>query len=166
MGKTPLCMDQHKRAFTTCRIPGEHGDELRVLEPSRDVIVVCCHRFYTIPAYDEEGRRICSRTLLSLLREVWAAAHAAPRLKHSVGLLTSEQRPVWAKARQQLLQTPVNAESLEAIAKALTLIVLEDDEPESDDHALKLICGGDPSNRFFDKVGRKNAKTNVKLSRF
>ncbi len=102
-GSLPMDMGQHKLAFTTARIPGPNGDELRALEPGKHLVVICNHRFYEIPAADANGTRLCSQVFERLLRQVWADAHGkTPRVKHSVGLMTSEKRPVWAEWRKRL----------------------------------------------------------------
>ena len=143
-------LTKHKRAFTTARIPGLKGDELRVLEPRNHVVVICNHRLFQIPAVDAAGTKICSHVYERLLRQVWAEAHARlPRVHHSVALLTSEKRPVWAKWRQELERD--NRAVLEAIDRALLVLVLEDEEPSSHDDALRAIAGGDANNRWFDK---------------
>jgi carnitine O-acetyltransferase len=150
-GNLPMDMSQHKRAFTTARIPGLKGDELRVLPPSNNVLVICNHRLFQIPAVDAAGTKICSQVFERLLRQVWAEAHARmPRVHHSVALLTSEKRPVWAQWRKELERD--NAATLEAIDRALLVLVLEDEEPSSHDEALRAIAGGDANNRWFDKV--------------
>jgi hypothetical protein len=88
-GSLPMDMSQHKLAFTTARIPGLKGDELRALEPAKHIVVICNHRFYQIPAVDANGTRLCSQVFERLLRQIWAEAHGRmPRVKHSIGLMT------------------------------------------------------------------------------
>ncbi len=57
---------------------------------------------------------------------------------------------MWAAQYAELL--PLNGAEFEAIDKAMAVFVLEDTEPASQDEVLRQICGGDASNRWFDKV--------------
>lgn len=101
-GNLPLDMSQHKRAFTTVRHPGPTGDTLHVLNPSSQVLVICHHRFYLITAEDARGQPVCAQLLEKQLRSVWSAAHSSPAPEHSVGMLTSEMRPVRSAVRTRL----------------------------------------------------------------
>lgn len=149
LGAKPLDMSQHTRAFTTAREPGANGDKLHVLRPSHEVVVVCNHRFYAMAGEDAQGNLVCAKVLERQLRDVWRQAHSGPRPELSVGLMTTQERPVWAAVRAELL--PLNRQVLERIDKALVLIVLEDYEPTSSDDAISHIAAGDASNRWFDK---------------
>ena len=53
----PLCMDQFKLLFSTCRVPGEIVDESKavILSSSTFVTVIHNDQIYQVPVYHSNG---------------------------------------------------------------------------------------------------------------
>ena len=150
-GSLPMDMSQHRMAFTTARIPGEKGDTLMRHEAEGHMLVLCNHRMFQVNLLDDAGDQVCSQVIESQLRNVWTLAHQGARQHHGLGLMTSEERPTWARWRAQLERNPQNAEILRVVDRAALVLTLEDEEPAGTDEALRALAGGDASNRWFDK---------------
>lgn len=69
-----------------------------------------------------------------------------------IGILTSENRDVWATIRCKLIAAHVdNAACLQAVESAMFLLVLEGACPGALEHQAKTMFLGDGRNRWFDK---------------
>ena len=68
-----------------------------------------------------------------------------------VGVLTSENRDTWTLLRDQMLVSPVNKASLDAIETASFVLCLDDTVPRTRDQVSRACWHGDGRNRFFDK---------------
>ncbi|XP_057214171.1 choline O-acetyltransferase-like [Triplophysa rosa] len=76
----------------------------------------------------------------------------------AVGLLTSDSRTEWSKAREKLLKDPINRESLELMESCMCIICLDEPmgfQPSDTDRALMMLHGVGPNkngaNRWYDK---------------
>jgi len=67
-----------------------------------------------------------------------------------LGVLTAENRDVWADVRSKLLQLG-NEKALEAIDTALYCIALDDTNTLNEDSLSRNFLYGNPNNRWFDK---------------
>lgn len=70
---------------------------------------------------------------------------------NSIGVLTTENRDVWAKARDHLISmNPDNFQLIKAIDAALFVVCL-DDEPVGENHEkiMRTYLHGDGLNRYF-----------------
>eukprot|EP01118_Nematostelium_gracile_P001255 TRINITY_DN11314_c0_g1_i1.p1 TRINITY_DN11314_c0_g1~~TRINITY_DN11314_c0_g1_i1.p1 ORF type:complete len:609 (+),score=146.80 TRINITY_DN11314_c0_g1_i1:198-1829(+) len=152
MGKTPLCMDQFRRLFTTSRRPGLNGDTLDVIKPEKHIVVICRRKFYSFDVIDENNHVIPLSQIRSYLKDIWDIAHSGKEVDYSPGLFTAVSRPTWAKVRGIMLQDTQNAKYLDIIDRSLFVTVLEDSYPENDTAAVHEVSGGDASNRWFDKT--------------
>ncbi|KAJ8670744.1 hypothetical protein QAD02_002003 [Eretmocerus hayati] len=129
-GKTmqPLCMAQHYQMFRLYRRPGIPVDQHVHLDRnnSGDHIIVAHHnQFYSVPVRAEDRGRITESDLVHQflkIMEVPADARTLP-----VGILTSAKRPVWAKARQELLKSENNQHNLDLLERCLCLVCMDDD---------------------------------------
>lgn len=69
-----------------------------------------------------------------------------------VGALTSENRDIWADAREALIKvSPTNAHSLERIESAIIIVPLDDTTPVTREDISWKCWVGDGRNRFYDK---------------
>eukprot|EP00659_Diplonema_papillatum_P017746 gene17746-27320_t len=84
----------------------------------------------------------------------------SPSCGKGVGVLTTEDRDVWAEAREQLCQVPENERSLNNIDSALWLVALDHGDatreagPVSQAQSLlhgSSTCRHSPVNRWYDK---------------
>jgi hypothetical protein len=154
--KTPLSMVQFKRLFTTYREPHETCDILHVLEPLDHITVIRRQQYYSLPVYttDKHGvkQRLCSRDIEALLHQIDIDSQRdVPQ--YGVGVLTSEERPVWARLRADLLRDTTNKESLQSIERSLFVVTLDQCDPSRDfDKYYHNTLAGDANNRWFDKA--------------
>ncbi|XP_011505793.1 PREDICTED: choline O-acetyltransferase [Ceratosolen solmsi marchali] len=129
-GKTmqPLCMAQHYQMFRLYRRPGCSVDERIHLNraSSGDHIIVAHHnQFYNVPVRAPDGERITEADLtqqIFKIMEIPADEKVVP-----VGILTTAKRPVWAKAREELLKNELNRRSIELLENCLCIVCIDDD---------------------------------------
>ncbi len=67
-----------------------------------------------------------------------------------LGVLTSENRDVWAEVRSKLVELG-NETALEKIDTALYCIALDDTTTSDEDVLSRNFLYGNPNNRWFDK---------------
>eukprot|EP00536_Pseudo-nitzschia_multiseries_P012489 jgi/Psemu1/244595/estExt_Genewise1.C_4790034 len=160
--KIPLCMTAYKYMFHACRIPLPHQDSYRIYDPHhyKHAVVACRGRFYKIPLIDESTGTVLSvSTLEGHLSEIVQLAaredSEAKKTAPGLGYLTGDNRDVWAKAREALLELPGMAEALEVLESGCVLVNLDDETASPVSRAqcgAQLLCGnGSASNRWFDK---------------
>lgn len=76
-----------------------------------------------------------------------------PEAKHPVGVLTTENRDVWAAARKHLVSLG-NSEALELIDTSLFNLVLDDSNPGNDPvRLIRLFLHADGINRCVLVLG-------------
>ncbi|KAI8477979.1 hypothetical protein Bbelb_442870, partial [Branchiostoma belcheri] len=80
-----------------------------------------------------------------------ADAEDSNGLANSLASITSQHRTVWAKQRQVMVESEVNAESLEVIETAIVVISLDTVSPQDLSEQAKLVMMGDGTNRWYDK---------------
>lgn len=155
MDLVPLCMDSVRYMLGSCRVPGLHTDTLTVASDSRHVVVVRKGVYFRLDVYTTatDGRtlRRCSKQELKnqLLYIVEQTEGEKPI--SCVAALTTANRTDWAKNRQQLQQSSVNAATLQDIETALFILVLGQSAPQSEDEQAKMGLTGDGSSLWFDK---------------
>lgn len=153
----PMCMDQYKRLFGTCRIPGEECDEIIHYSPeeSNFIVVLCKGSYFKVPCYSRHGRRLYAHEIEAQLNFIiQRAEELAPNISEAeakVAAFTAARRDQWAKWRQRYFIGGVNKTSLEAIQKCAFMVVLDENEPKTLTEAAYLSMHGDGSDRFFDK---------------
>jgi carnitine O-acetyltransferase len=85
-----------------------------------------------------------------------------------VGILSADDRDVWAKTRVTLLSTgdaKLNEKTLEKISSAMFIVCLDDESPISRrDVARHMLHGGRGTNRFWDKSFQLAVTANGKLA--
>ncbi|XP_032666953.1 choline O-acetyltransferase isoform X2 [Odontomachus brunneus] len=124
----PLCMAQHYQMLRIYRRPGVNGDEQILLDraASGDHIVVAHHnRFYSVPVRASDRDRITEAELVQQLLMIMETK-ADPRTP-PVGILTTAKRPVWAKAREELIKNECNRHNLELLERCLCIVCIDDD---------------------------------------
>eukprot|EP00698_Gefionella_okellyi_P009044 TRINITY_DN2269_c0_g1_i2.p1 TRINITY_DN2269_c0_g1~~TRINITY_DN2269_c0_g1_i2.p1 ORF type:complete len:559 (-),score=140.13 TRINITY_DN2269_c0_g1_i2:28-1704(-) len=153
-GSVPLCMNQYSKIFTTARIPTIGEDVLVTQAPGRHIIVMCGHRMYTVDVIASNQKQISSaeleRQLTAIHFHAKANSHTAPRLP--VSLLTAHNRDIWARCRQELGSNTINASILSTIDTAIAVLCLDDRGAANIDDAGHRVLGGQPDNRWYDKV--------------
>lgn len=106
------------KMFNTARIPQLHCDTLSAPPPkphslpARSILVMFHNFCYTIPIYSTSGKLALPRDIYRRLRNV--VADVDSRLKAGekafpIGVLSSDDRDIWAKVRKRtLIQTQPN----------------------------------------------------------
>jgi carnitine O-acetyltransferase len=149
----PRCMREYSRVCTSTRIPGATRDVLEQYPGSRHVVVVRGDHFSSLHVLDEAGRAYGVEDLeRALHRIVDDVGTPGP----PVGVLTTDNRRVWARVRDEHLRGgpgPARA-FLAAVETAILVLVLESGPaPVSpcSSAAASLFLHGDARARWFDK---------------
>eukprot|EP00924_Labyrinthula_sp_SR-Ha-C_P000035 augustus_masked-scaffold_60-processed-gene-0.63-mRNA-1 protein AED:0.01 eAED:0.01 QI:57/1/1/1/1/1/3/58/636 len=158
--RTPLCMSQFKQLFGTCRIPKSGSDEMKHYPESKHVVILSQNVFYHLNVLGTENEPILTerelqKKLDSILKD---SEKSKPSDGFGVGVLTSDKREVWAKARESLISiSERNKSALELIDSALFILVLDSCKPETGAEVSKnMLCGGtkfvNHQVRWYDKM--------------
>ncbi|KAI4464457.1 carnitine o-acyltransferase [Holotrichia oblita] len=159
MGKDPLDMNQYKKVFGTCRIPGLKRDSLEYHPTSTHIAVVNNNHFFKVELFGNNGEVISEKQLFNQLQTILeqSVTPAAP-----IGILTTDHRDNWGKAYQLLIKDPSNKKSVEEIQKSLFLVSLDgpmpiyDEENRQTTASRQLIhaggSAGNAGNRWYDKT--------------
>ncbi|KAG0435869.1 hypothetical protein HPB47_018276 [Ixodes persulcatus] len=111
---------------------------------------------FTFKAYDARGMPQDERKILTQLMRV---VEMSPEKDVGVGILTAEDRDVWAKVYASLGQNSQNAASLEAIKRAALVVCLDGGLADADPYEVswpRQVYKGGPNaecaaNRWWDK---------------
>ncbi|KAG9293681.1 hypothetical protein G9A89_019018 [Geosiphon pyriformis] len=165
---TPLCMSQFKRLFGTARLPTENGCIMDTASHSRHIIILCRGQFYWFDVLTEDNDvAITEKELVANLKTIKQDALEIPIVeaaKHAVGILSTENRKIWAGLRKILENSSENnKDALKILDSALFVVCLDEVSPASgDDVANNMLCGtydvqqgvqiGTCANRWYDKL--------------
>ena len=157
----PWAMDQFKRLFNTCRVPGEEKDTLNCWFVTEDegppaptnIIVLYRGYIFSFEAVDrklEEPLTPQEIAFQLFYIEKWCQAQSTDG--PGVGALTVSDRSRWAKNREYLIKYhPQNKTTLDKIEQALFVIIFDDSEPITQSEILREAMCGDCKNRWADK---------------
>lgn len=107
------------------------------------------NKFYEVQM-DKDGVPLSTSELEAQIAQVIKMAGESKAIP--VGALTSENRDIWADARETLIKvSPKNAHSLERIESAIIIVPLDDTRPVTRDDISWKCWVGDGRNRFYDK---------------
>ncbi|KIS70675.1 uncharacterized protein UMAG_01835 [Mycosarcoma maydis] len=164
---TPLDMFQYTRLFATSRIPTANGCRMQVEPESRHIVVMRKGQIYWFEALDEEHRPLFTeRAMLGNLQAIVRDADQTKLedvAKGSIGILTTEKRPIWSMYREHLRQDAHNRKCLEVVDSALFVVCMDDSEPaDAAELSNNMLCGtyklqrgiqtGTCTNRWYDKL--------------
>lgn len=144
----PLDMSQYGNLFNSTRIPRIGKDEIWKDPTAKHLLVLRNGNFYVFDILDRDGNVRSPNEILSCLKYIIDDKSSRP--EHSVGVLTSENRDVWAKAREKLVAAG-NEQTLRLVDSATFVLSLEDINTEDPNTLSRLFLYGDPANRWFDK---------------
>lgn len=153
----PLCMAQYERTFKTTRIPGKDIDEIVHFDHTFDehVAVFCHGNYYMLKVSDRYGSPVA---LLDLERQLEWIKHDAQHSDISkdkpegcIPALTSLPRTEWHDIRKEHFSEGINQDSLDAIEKALFVLVLDEHEFSDLSSRGKYLLHGDGKSFWFDK---------------
>eukprot|EP01080_Neovahlkampfia_damariscottae_P000268 gene268-6683_t len=147
---TPLCMSQYNKLLCATRIPKVGRDILLNLKDSKHVIVIAGNQFYKLDVYEKDGNLKSETTLTGDLKSIYEDSKT--RTKAPIGVLTCEDRDVWAVARDHMIEySKLNKQSLEVIDTAIFALVLENYSPKNRNEYSQMLLHGTGRNRYFDK---------------
>lgn len=165
----PLCMYQYSRLFGTARIPTENGCQIGQDPTSKHIVVICYGQFYWFDVLDDNNDLIMTEKDIVLnLSVISDDAQQMPiqdAAKGALGVLTTENRKVWAGLRDVLHREEGsnNSDSLNIVDSALFILCLDYTEPHTGaDLCMNMLCGtskiergvqvGTCTNRWYDKL--------------
>lgn len=165
----PLCMYQYSKLFGASRIPTDDGCVMQSDPNSNHIIVMSKSQFYWFDVLDHDNNLIMSeQDLIINFSSIIQDSMKTPIneiAKSSFGVLTTENRRVWAKIRSSptIVENTNNAEILSIIDSALFVICLDDIVlNDLSELSKNMLCGlsilergvqvGTCTNRWYDKL--------------
>ncbi|KAH0542610.1 hypothetical protein FGG08_003018 [Glutinoglossum americanum] len=165
----PLCMYQYSRIFGTARVPTENGCQIHQDPTSKHLVVMCRGQFYWFDVLDDNSDLIMSEKDVALnLQAIVEDAQKTPikeAAKGALGVLSTENRKVWASLRDVLTREEGsnNAECLAIVDSSLFILCLDYASPQTGaDLCMNMLCGtsevvdgvqvGTCTNRWYDKL--------------
>ncbi|KIJ62738.1 hypothetical protein HYDPIDRAFT_114433 [Hydnomerulius pinastri MD-312] len=148
----PLCMDSYKWLFHSSRYPVKPSDTAAKFDPTthNHVVFVRKNKFFEVPLASPDGQELSAAELEVQIERVIKLAGDDKGVP--IGALTSENRDIWADAREALLAaSPLNAKSLERIESSAIIVCLDDTKPITREDISWACWVGDGRNRFYDK---------------
>lgn len=173
-----LCMYQYSRLFGSSRIPTSTGCVMQSDTTSKHIVVACRSQFYWFDVLDDNNDLIMTEPDMAVnFQSIIDDARETPineAAKGAVGVMTTENRRIWASVRSQMYNT-VNNDCIKVIDSALFVVCLDHAAPESlSDLARNMLCGlsviekgvqvGTCTNRWYDKlqiIVTANAKAGI-----
>lgn len=144
----PLDMSQYFRLFNSTRIPKRGRDELFTDEKGRHLLVMRKGNMYVFDIVDRDGNLVKPAEIQSHLKYI--LSDPAPAAAFPPGVLTSENRDVWAGLRDKLLAAG-NAEVLHIVDSAIFCLCLDEKSMQDPVHISYNMLHGDGCNRWYDK---------------
>ncbi|XP_034386773.1 carnitine O-palmitoyltransferase 2, mitochondrial-like [Cyclopterus lumpus] len=144
----PLDMSQFVHLFNTTRIPKRRRDELFTNEKAKHLLVMRKGNMYVFDIVDRDGNLLKPAEIQSHLKYI--LSDPTPAAAFPLGVLTSENRDVWAGLRDKLIAAG-NAEDLQSVDGALFCLSLDDESMRDNIHISHNMLHGDGCNRWFDK---------------
>ncbi|KAK5869344.1 hypothetical protein PBY51_024069 [Eleginops maclovinus] len=144
----PLDMSQYFRLFNSTRIPKTGRDELFTDEKARHLLVMRNGNMYVFDVVDKDGNLVEPAEIQSHLKYI--LSDTTPVAVFPLGVLTSENRDVWAGLRNKLVAAG-NAEDLRVVDSALFCLCLDDESMKDHIHISHNMLHGDGCNRWYDK---------------
>ena len=150
-GAYALDMSQYKSLFATTRVPRATDDEILTDPTTRHVTVIHKNRFYKLPVFADDGSRILTRAEIhGHITAILDGAKSLEPAADAVGVLTSENRSVWAGLRDEMVATG-NQKALDDVERGIFALCLDHEAPEDRVGLTHHFLHGDGKNRWFDK---------------
>ncbi|XP_076134253.1 carnitine O-palmitoyltransferase 2, mitochondrial [Alosa pseudoharengus] len=144
----PLDMSQYFRLFNSTRIPKPKRDELYTNDKARHLLVMRKGNMYVFDAVDRDGNLVKPAEIHAHMKYILSDTASAPAFP--LGVLTSENRDVWAGLREKLVAAG-NAEALGLVDSALFCLCLDEEVMRDHIHISHNMLHGDGLNRWYDK---------------
>lgn len=144
----PLDMSQYFRLFNSSRIPKHGRDVLFTDEKGRHLVIMRKGNLFIFDIVDRDGNLVAPAEIQSHLKYI--LSDLTPPSAFPLGVLTSENRDVWAGLRDKLIAAG-NSENLWLIDSALFCLCLDDESMQDHIHISHNMLHGDGCNRWYDK---------------
>lgn len=144
----PLDMSQYFRLFNSTRIPKQGKDVLKTDNSKNHILIIHKGNFYTFPVLKENGLIVDPQEIYAYIKYILDSDDK--EAEYPIGVLTSENRDVWANVRSKLVDLG-NEEVLNAIDTSLYCIALDQEDTKSEEQWSHQFLHGDSKNRWFDK---------------
>jgi carnitine O-acetyltransferase len=145
-------MDSYKWLFHSSRYPVKPSDVARKYDASahNHIVILRKNKFFIVPLIDESGKELSAAELEVQIERVIQDAGSDSAL--SLGVLTSDNRDIWADARETLIAaSSENEKALRAIESAMIVVCLDDTKPVTREDISWSCWVGNGRNRFYDK---------------
>ena len=176
-------MYQYTKLFGASRIPSQEGCMMQSDPLSNHIVVMSKSQFYWFDVLDSHNNLILNEAELNInFNSIIRDSLNTPSdeiAKSSFGVLTTENRRVWANVRNNLIgNNTINREVLSIIDSALFILCFDDIAIDDLSELSKnMLCGlsildngiqvGTCTNRWYDKlqiIVTKNAKAGLILN--
>jgi carnitine O-palmitoyltransferase 2 len=158
----PLDMSQYFRLFNSTRVPNKDKDILVTDESKKHILILYRGNFFKFNVLDNNNNILPPSEIYACILHI-LNSHTKVA-EHSIGVLTSEDRDIWANVRSRLLSLG-NKQTLDAIDTSLYCIALDDFESDNPCSLGSNFLYGDAKNRWFDKnhtlIVTKNGQTAI-----
>jgi len=144
----PMDLSPFFRLFNSTRIPKRRVDELFTDDKARHLLVMRKGNMYVFDIVDRDGNFVTPAEIQSHLKYI--LSDPTPAALFPLGVLTSENRDVWAGLRDKLIAAG-NAEDFQIVDSALFCLSLDDEGMRDGIHLSHNMTHGDGCNRWFDK---------------
>lgn len=144
----PLDMSQYFRLFNSTRLPKRGRDELFTDAKGKHLLVMRKGNLYVFDVVDRDGNLVKPAEIHSHLKYI--LADESPASASPIGVLTSENRDVWAGLREKLVASG-NEAVLQTVDSALFCLCLDDETMRDHIHVSHNMLYGDGCNRWYDK---------------
>lgn len=144
----PLDMSQYFRLFNSTRIPKRGRDELFTDDKGRHLLVMRKGHMYVFDIVDRDGNMVKPAEIQSHLKYI--LSDPTPASAFPLGVLTSENRDVWAGLRDKLIAAG-NGEALRVVDSAIFCLCLDDESMRDHIQISHNMLHGDGCNRWYDK---------------
>ena len=156
-------MGTYKWLFHSSRYPVKPSDTAAKFDhkSNNHIIVIRKNRFYVVPLADAAGRELSAAELEAQFNTIITDA-GQNKSSAPVGVLTSDNRDIWADSREALIAASPsgkNAELLKTIEGAMIVVALDDTKPVTREDISWSTWVGDGRNRWYDKHQRKFSPT-------
>lgn len=155
-GTVPLCSNQYKRIFNTCRIPGKEQDHI-VHHQQSDYIVIYHNGRYFKVVLEFEDKVPDIESIQKVLKDILNDKSEANIHEKQLASLTAWNRTDWHNIRNQFFSLGTNYLSMDIIERAAFFVVLEDFPMHCDKNSENLTnmamssIAGNGYDRWFDK---------------
>ncbi|THH06706.1 hypothetical protein EW146_g9528 [Bondarzewia mesenterica] len=148
----PLSMSSYKWLFHSNRYPVIPSDTAHKFDPKQHnhIVFVRKNRFFEVQLAHPDGTELSAADLEMQITKVLSLAGSQEGTP--IGALTSENRDIWANARQRLVNASLkNKASLERIESAMIVVALDDTYPVTREDISWACWVGNGRNRWYDK---------------